>query len=447
MRFTVVLILTLALSLPAIADEIMVTVYNSNLGVVTETRQLEFDQGVGRLAFRDVPSQIDAASVRFEVIGGGGDVAILEQNYAYDLISPDQMYAKYIDQEIELIDKDGRLYVGTLMAYSSGSVTLMENSGRIKIVRLENITEINFPELPEGLITRPTLFWLYRADGKGARDCKVGYQTRGLTWNAEYVGLLDSDEKFLSMSGWSSITNNSGKTYKDAKLKLVAGDIARARPEYARGRDKVMAMAVPEADGFQEKAFFEYHLYTLPRPATVANKEIKQISLFDPAQTPVEKTYTYRPDQHPTNVSVELEFINSEEAGMGMPLPAGRVRLFKADDDGSVILLGEDRIGHTPRDEKVKIRVGNAFDIVAEEVMTDQRRISQQVEERDFKVEIRNRKDADITVVVEKRFYGYWQILASDIEYTKKDANTVLFELPVTARKTAEFTYTVRLGQ
>jgi hypothetical protein len=227
----------------------------------------------------------------------------------------------------------------------------------------------------------------------------------------------------------------------------VAGDISRAQPEYRGGREKVMAMSMPEADGFQEKAFFEYHLYTLPRPATVANKEIKQVSLFDPATTAVEKAYTFRPDRHPTNVEVSLKFVNSKAAGMGMPLPAGRLRIFKEDSDGSVILLGEDRINHTPRDEEVKVKVGNAFDIVAKETTVDQVRISQRVEERDFEIEIRNRKTTDIVVVIEKSLYGDWEILSSDLKYVKKDSKTVQFELAVAAGKTATLGYKVRFGR
>ena len=179
------------------ADEIAVTVYNSNLGVVSETRALELDKGVNQLAFRDVPSLIDPNSVTFEVLGDKGRVAILEQNYVYDLVSPDKMYAKYIDREIELVDKDGRLYSGTLLAYGGGAVTLQEKSGRVKIVTLSNITEVNFPLLPEGLITRPTLFWLYQSDSEGRKDCRVGYQTAGMTWSAEYIGVVKETLKFI----------------------------------------------------------------------------------------------------------------------------------------------------------------------------------------------------------------------------------------------------------
>lgn len=437
----------MALATAATAQDMAVTVYNSNLGVVSETRTLDFEEGNGKLAFRDVPSEIDPASVRMEVLDGA-NVTILEQNYAYDLVSPAQMYRRYIDQEIELIDEQGRLYSGNLLAYNKGAVTLMEPSGRVKVVNLDNINEVSFPELPEGLITRPTLFWLYASESAGQRKCRVGYQTSAMSWEAEYVGQLDSEEENLDLSGWASITNNSGKTYEEAKLKLVAGDIHRAPPGRGPGPDvrKMMAAAETAGAGFEEKAFFEYHLYTLPRPATVANREIKQISLFDPASTTVDKVYTYRPDRNATEVEVAIEFTNSSETGLGMPLPAGRVRLFKADEDGSVVLLGEDRIDHTPEDEELNIKVGTAFDVVAEQKVMDQRRISKQVEERDFQIELRNRKESDITVVVEKRLHGYWEVLNSDIEYTKEDAYTIQFRVPVKAGETRTFDFTVRFG-
>jgi len=422
-----------------LADDVAVTVYNSNLGVISETRTLQFERGIGRLAFRDVPSLIDASSVRFEVTASGKNATILEQNYAFDLVNPAKMYAKYIDEPIELIDKEGRLYGGKLLAHGGRAVTLQDESGRVKIVSLENITEVNFPLLPEGLITRPTLFWLYRSDFSGPLECKVGYQTSGLSWSAEYVGVLNTDDTRLDLTGWSSINNTSGKTYKDATLRLIAGDISRVRPPAARD---VMLKGMAAAEtlsgaGFEEKAFFEYHMYTLPRRATVADREIKQISLFDPAETQVEKIYLYQPDQNPRQVKVAVKFTNAKEAGLGMPLPAGRVRMFKADEDGAMILLGEDRIRHTPKDEELKVTVGYAFDIAVEEKLVDQVRISSRVDEREWAIELRNHKDEDITIAVEKKLYGFWEIIECNYDYTKKDANTVVLQVPVAADDTA----------
>ena len=430
----------------AFADDLSVTVYNSNLGVVSETRQLGFEKGTGRLAFRDVPSLIDAASVRFDLVDPGRNVVILEQNYAYDLVSPEQLYSKYLDSRIELLDKEGGLFAGTLLAYSGGSVTLMDESGEVKVILLSNIVETDFPALPDGLITRPTLFWVYQSDFAGQLNCRVGYQTAGLNWEAEYVGLLDEKETQLDLSGWASINNQSGKKYENAKLRLIAGDINRAAPPARKGYGDVemMSVGMPAPVAFEEKAFFEYHMYTLPRAATLANKEIKQISLFEPATAAVKKVYYYRPQRNAEDVQVVVEFVNSEQAGLGMPLPAGRVRIFKADQDGSLILLGEDNLEHTPRDEEISLTIGTAFDIKGEETLVNQTRVSKKVEDREFEIELRNHKKEDVTIRIEKQLWGFWEITQSSHEYKKKDAGTVTFDVPVKADSTATVRFTVR---
>ncbi len=428
------------------AADISVTVYNGNLGVIKDTRKLDFQKGMGRVSFADVPSQIDATSVGFKVATSGKNVTILEQNYAYDLVSPDKIFSKYIDKNIDLFDEKGNMFSGTLLSAGGGAVTLRDKSGKIQIIRMDKIVNSNFPELPEGLITRPTLFWLYSSDFSGSADCDVSYQTSGLNWSAEYVGLLSEDEKSLHLNGWSSINNTSGATFTDATLKLVAGDIHRAPtpPPMAKGRQNVYMEAMATDAGFQEKEFFEYHLYTLPRKATLANNEIKQISLFEPASTGVTKEYLYQPDQNDKDIKVMLKFTNSASAGLGIPLPAGRTRIFKADSDGAMILLGEDRIDHTPKDEDVKLYIGNAFDIVGEHKVMNVSRISDRVTESDIEVEIRNRKNENITVIVEKKLYGDWEILDNNLTYEKKDAYTVQFEVAVSANSKADLKFKVR---
>lgn len=427
--------------------EVSVTIYNSNLGVVKDTRQLEFEKGTGKISFTDVPSQIDATSVGFKIADPGKNAVILEQNYSYDLVNANKIYTKYLDKEINLFDKQGNLFSGTLLSFTGTQVILRDHDGKIQIVRVGEIVNSDFPELPEGLITRPTLFWLYSADFSGKADCDVTYQTSGIDWSAEYVGILSEDEKNLQLSGWASINNNCGAAFTDATLKLVAGDINRApaAPPMAKGRMYDMElMASADASGFQEKKFFEYHLYTLPRKTTLANSEIKQISLFDPARTGIEKEYIYEPDQNPKDIKVKLKFTNSEKNGMGMPLPAGRTRIFKADSDGSMILLGEDRIDHTPRNEEVKLTIGNAFDIVGEIKTANVTRISNRVSEAEYEIELRNHKDEKVTVKTIKRLNGNWTILNSNFKFDKKDAYTVEFSLPIDADGKTTLSFTVR---
>lgn len=447
MKKLIFTILMIALATAVAANDIAVTIYNSNLGVVSETRDLKFEEGVNRLAYRDVPSQIDANSVRFDLVNSDNNIGILEQNYAYDLVNSDRIYKRYIDEEIDLITKEGDMISGTLLATSGGTIILMEKSGGVKIVMIANIAEVNFPSLPDGLITRPTLFWLYQSDKAGTFPTRVSYQTGGMTWTAEYVGVLNETEDKLDMSGWAAIDNNSGKTFTDASLKLVAGDINRVHKMPAPSTQAVYEMdrfAAGAAKGFEEKSFFEYHLYTLPRKATLANREKKQISLFDPAKTTVEKKYFYRPERDAKAIDVDVTFTNDKASGLGLPLPEGRVRLFKADDDGSLILLGEDWLDHTPADEEVSLKVGSAFDIVGEQKIVNQQRISNKIEDKEFEIELRNHKKEAVKIEVEKKLYGFWDIRTADFEYVKKDANTITAEVAVPADGSVTLKFAVR---
>ncbi|MCK5125994.1 MAG: hypothetical protein KAR42_07045, partial [candidate division Zixibacteria bacterium] len=270
----------------------------------------------------------------------------------------------------------------------------------------------------------------------------------GMNWHAEYVGILSDDEKTLDLTGWVSIDNKCGKSFKDATLKVVAGDIHRV-DQNVRGRryDQVelMAMAPKAAVGFQEKAFFEYHLYTLPRKATVANNETKQISMFEPATASVEKELRYHANPGNKKINISIMIDNSKDVGLGMPLPAGRVRLFQADTDESLILLGEDRIGHTPRNEELKIKVGDAFDVVGETTEVSRRRITDKITEYDYRIEVRNQKDDKVTVVVEKSFGSFWEITNSSVDYVKKSSNRVEWTLDIDGENKGVIDFTLRI--
>jgi len=435
---------------PIAADEVALTVYNSDLGVVREVRSLTFEQGRGRIAFTDVAARIDATSVTLEMADPSRAVDILEQNYAFDLVSPDKIYSKYIDQTIDIVTEKGELFSGTLLSYTGGYLIIKQADGKIRSVVQGTVRDVTFPELPDGLITRPTLFWLYNSNFSGVADAIVGYQTGGVSWQAEYVGLLSDDEKNIDLTGWVSIDNRSGKTYKDAKLKVVAGDIHRARPEMRRGMEYLTKAAMPmvdEAMGFEEKAFFEYHLYTLPRPATLADNEIKQISMFEPATAVIEKELRYNAEPGLNDVNVFIKMKNTEAVGLGMPLPAGRVRVFKADSDRSLILLGEDRIDHTPRNEEVKLTIGKAFDVVGETTEVSRRRITDQVYETDYRIEIRNQKKEAVKVVVYKTIPGFWEIPNTSVDYVKKSASLVEWTLDIPAEGKAAIDYTIRISR
>jgi hypothetical protein len=438
---------------PAWAD-VSVTIYNQNLGLVKDVREIEFQKGRSIVEFTDVASQIDPTSVHFKLVNPSDRADILEQSYQYDLVSSSKILEKYIDKDIELFAKSAeqmgetKSYKGKLLSYSGDNVTLREPGGAIRIVRLSEITDLYFPTLPEGLITRPTLVWLLESQVSGRKKAEVSYLTSGINWHAEYVAVVDQKDENLELAGWVSIDNRSGATYQDAKVKLIAGEVHRVTEQ--RGAPQLAKVYAPEAAAgapqFEEKAFFEYHLYTLVRPATIKDNEIKQISLFPSTGVQVKKIFTYDGATYQDKVRVELEFKNSEAAGLGMPLPQGKIRVYKEDVDKALEFVGEDKIDHTPKDEKVRVFLGNAFDIVGERQRTDYKKISDDISEETYQIKLRNHKEEPVEVVVVEhlRSYTQWEIRESSLPYQKKDAGTIEFKVRLEKDQEVPLTYTVR---
>jgi hypothetical protein len=437
---------------PAYA-EVSVTIYNQDLGLIKDVRELEFKKGKSIIKFTDVAAQIDPTSVHFKPVNPSDRVSILEQNYQYDLVSSTKILQKYVDKEIELFTKSaessgqGKSYKGKLLSYSNENVTLQEPEGAIRIIRLDEVRDLYFPTLPEGLITKPTLVWLLDSQVSGKRKAEVSYLTSGINWHTEYVAVVDQKDQNLELAGWVSIDNRSGATYEEAKVKLIAGEVHRVReeripPRLAKGYVAEMA-AAPQ---FEEKAFFEYHLYTLLRPATIKDNEIKQVSLFPSTEVKVKKIFTYDGARYGDKVRVELEFKNSESEGLGMPLPQGKIRVYKEDVDKALEFVGEDKIDHTPKDEKVRVFLGNAFDIVGERQKTDFKKIRDDLTEESYQIKLRNHKEEKVEVVVVEHLYAYteWEIRESTHDYEKKDANTIEFKIHLDKDQEVVLDYTVR---
>jgi len=429
--------------------EIGLTIYNNNLALVRDVRTLQLAKGTSQIKFQDVAAQIDPTSVYFASLTAPDKVEILEQNYEYDLVNATKILQKYIEQEIRLETKEGTAYSGTLLNASEKDVILRESDGGIKIVRREAVENMAFPKLPDGLITRPTLVWSINCQQAGKHKTEVGYLTNGIQWHAEYVGVANKDDTVLELSGWVSLDNKSGATYENAKLKLVAGDVHRAqevRP-FRKGRGYAEQMTVIDRSQFEEKAFFEYHIYTLQRPATVANNQIKQISLFSPTETKVNKTYSYDGARDQKKVRVNLEFENRKKFGLGMPLPKGKVRVYKRDDDKSLIFIGEDFIDHTPKDEKVRVYVGNAFDIVGERTQKDRKSVGKTSWQETWKINLRNHKDKAVRVTVIERLSFGWEILRNSHEYKKKNATSIEFVIEIAKDTEVVVEYVVRYNK
>ena len=422
--------------------EIRLTVYNDNLGLVSEQRDIETTKGDGTVEIVDVPALIDPTSVHLNPRAGG--LQVLEQNFQYDLAGPDRILDRFLDQDIELILKEGEVKSGRLLSYQGGSIVLQSADGAVSLVPRAEVVDLRLPELPQGLRTRPTLVWRLQADKSGKTPVELSYLTEGMRWHAEYVAVSNEKDTEIELSAWVSLENNSGATFPNAKLQLIAGDVQRVQPPRP-GRDMmVRATAMMEKDMVSEESFFEYHLYTVERRTTIADRETKQIALFPSTSAPVTKIYEYNGQRDATKVSVVLETENREDRGLGMPLPAGKIRAYKKDSRGQLQFIGEDAIDHTPKNEKVRLRVGKAFDVVGERTELSQKKISDRVWEQEIEIKLRNRKEEAIDVLVEENLWGDWEIIQSTFASTKKDAQTAEFRIPVKADTEAVLRFTVR---
>ena len=466
------LILSSLLALSTAAHATEVTVYNSNLGLVKETRPFTLKNGVNEVKVEDVAAQIDPTSVHFKSLTAPDAVTVLEQDFRYDLASPDSILNRYLGKEIELqrvVGRDGEKtesVKGILLSNSNGRV--LQSGGKILINPPGNPV---LSELPEGLLTKPTLVWKINSTKAGDHDGEITYMTSGMSWSADYVLVADKDDAKGDLTAWTTIVNNSGATYKDAKLKLVAGDVHRAPVPIAARRGGIFAAKAMAPMGDQanmtEKTFFEYHLYTLTRPTTLADNSSKQVEMASAANVPIKKIYVYDgaenlyyggfgdtgfwdPNyglQSNKKISVLLELDNKKASGLGMPLPKGRVRVYKKDDDGSLQFAGEDSIDHTPKDEKVRVKMGEAFDLVGERKRTDYSSDEKKHRfEETFEIKLRNHKDSAATVTVVEHLYRWnnWKISDASAKYEKKDAQTIEFAVPVPKDGEAIVTYTVK---
>jgi hypothetical protein len=441
--------------------------------VVKTERDLELARGRGELRFVDVAALIDPTTVRFESLTDPDGTQVLEQNYQFDLVSQQKLVERFLDREITVEQTRGdkvEEFTGRLLS-ASGGLILEGRDGAIRT--LAGWSGIRFPELPGGLITRPTLVWDVIAGRAGKHRTRVSYQTQGMTWWADYNLVFepgkDPNRGRLDVGAWVSILNQSGASYPEAGLKLIAGDVQRATAEgavYGQRMAKKM-VAMEAAPGFEEKAFFEYHLYTLGRPTTLPDHSTKQIELFEAARdVPARKILVYyglpghwgvfpNPmtdrnlgiESNP-KVDVYLQFRNESESGLGVPLPSGRIRVNQLDPaDDSLEFIGEAVIDHTPKDEEVLIRLGSAFDVVGERKQTDFRvDTARKWMEETIAVELRNHKDDPVEVLVKENLYRWvnWEIVEASHPWDKIDARTIHFPVEVPANGEIEVTYRVR---
>ncbi len=441
--------------------DLAVTVYNSNLALVRDVRQLNLPTGESLLRFMDIAATINPATVHFRSLTEPARLGVLEQNYEYDLLEPQKLLQKYVGREVILVrarQEGGTTrweeVKATLLAYNNGPVWKIGD----EIVTGMSADSFRFPQLPENLYSRPTLLWQLENSGARRHRVEASYLAGNLSWNADYVLTVGRDDRAADLDGWVTLVNHSGTAFKNARLQLVAGDLHRVMEQYQRdavaGRGMLeKAAAAPQ---FAQEAFSEYHLYTLGRRTSLFDKETKQISLLSSSNVPVENVYVvegqqfyYRNYQHPGSplkdaVKVYFKFKNEEKAGLGMPLPGGVVRVYQADSKGGVLFVGEDRITHTPKDETLSLHIGNAFDVVCERKQTDFKKISDRVYEMEFEITLRNHKDAPITVEVNEPIGGDWEMLQSTHKWNKTSAWAAQFQVPVAKNGTSVLRYRIR---
>jgi hypothetical protein len=440
--------------------DLAVTVYNSNIALVRDVRNISLPSGTFRLKLMDIAATVNPATVHFRSLNEPDKLNVLEQNYEYDLLEPAKLLHKYVGKEVTLVRSS--MDNGTTKREEIKATLLSDNNGPVWKIGNDIVTggyaeSYRFPEVPANLYDRPTLLMSLENSGSAKQQIEASYLANNLSWNSDYVLTVGRDDKAADLDGWVTLTNNSGTGFHNARLQLVAGDLNRVYPSAAPAANRDMAMAkAVRAEQFAQENFSEYHLYTLGRKTSVEDKETKQISLLQGSNVPVEKHFVvngqnfYYHNQYSPgspikdNVMVFYKFKNDEKSGLGMPMPAGTVRVYQKDSKGGVLFVGEDRIDHTPKDEALNIHIGNAFDVIAERKQTDYKHVDTHTWEMEFEITLRNHKDTGITVEVNEPIGGDWEMLNSTFKYSKTAAFAAQFSVPVAANGTAVLKYRIR---
>jgi len=436
-------------------QDVAITIYNSNIGLVKDTRLIDLRSGVHELKFMDVAAKIDPTTVHIKSLLNGSSINVLEQNYEYDLLSPQKLLEKFVGQKVQLAminpeTKKEEIVEAILLSTQGGNIFQIGDK-----IHIGHHGRILLSKIPENLIPQPTLVWTLENRFLRPQKLEASYLTSGINWKADYVAVLNKLDTLADLTGWVTIDNRSGATYQNALLKLVAGDIHRVKGEMRMDYARPMVAAKEVSQQFKEESFFEYHLYTLDRRTIIKDNQTKQMTLLDANQVPIKKLFIFsghpqyyysRYDQRSNKqkVGVFLELENTKKNNLGMPLPKGTVRVYKEDKDGSLQFIGEDRIDHTPKDEKFKIKIGEAFDLVGEKIQTDYKHLGYNLYEVAFEVSFRNHKKEDIKVLVEEPIPGDWEMLSNTHPYEKLQAHLIRFEVPVGKDKEVKVKYRIR---
>ncbi|MHB2150717.1 DUF4139 domain-containing protein [Calditrichota bacterium LG25] len=417
-------------------SDLSITVTGQNLGLVHERREIDLKKGVSEYWLTDIPQQIDATSVLVE--SPDNAFLVLEQNYEYDLINVSKVLDKSIDRQIWVEDPALGQISGKLLANNAEYLMLLDEQGQLQILPRNDKQKVllkDYARQKDQFITKPTLVWKVKARKAGKHPLVLTYLTRGLKWRADYVGRLKDDDQQLQLACWVTIENRSGRAYNNARLKLMAGELNIVRDVFQRKSmvNRLMATAATRESQFEEKEFFEYHLYTLEGRTTLLNNQIKQIQLFPETAVKVKKSFVVT-SYAPQKVEVKIKFKNSKQNNLGIPFPAGKVRLYK-EDGQDLEFIGEDTIEHTPRNEEILLTVGRAFDLVSKRNVLKTERPSKEKEKRTIEYVLRNHKKQDVLVEIIEYVPSYRQVelLSSNFEALETKANYLKFKIPVKA--------------
>ena len=440
---------------------VAITIYNEDLALVKDARKITLDEGPNRVALRDVSARMRPETAQLRSVSHPGSFSLLEQNFDFDLLTPAKLLEKYVGKTVRVV----RTHPTTGVETTETAQVLAANEGVVLKIgdRIETGVpgRIVFDGVPSNLRDRPTLVTELVSKRAGAQDMELSYLTGGLSWKADYVAELNADDSSIDLNGWVTLVNQSGTSYSNAKLQLVAGDVNRVKDEM-RGRledRKVMALAAPAAAPMAQESLFEYHLYTLGRPTTIANQQTKQVAMLGATGVPVTKEllvrgadYYYRSSVgdigQKLKAGVYVEFANREAARLGMPLPKGVVRVYKRDSAGNAQFVGEDRIDHTPKNETVRLKLGDAFDVTADKKQTDFKRReptnkASYVFESAYEIVLRNAKTEAVAVTVREPVPGDWTMLEESQAHTKAAAGTAQWRVNVPAGGSTTLKYRV----
>jgi hypothetical protein len=416
------------------------TLYTSDLGLVKENRAVEFRGGRDTLRLEDVSRQLDPSSMRLTPSSG----RLERLAYRWDVASGDGLLERAIGARVRIMSKNERVTEGTLLSADGAWLVVRAEDGAIVTLSREAMQEIRLARPDASLSLRPAIEAVVDGARRGPGSADLFYLTGGLSWAAEHT-LVRTGETSARWSSAVRVENTTGRAYTDAKVKLVAGDIARGGPRPPRAEMMAQAMKVSDGAGAapEEQSFSDYHLYTLPGTATLRDRESQTFVLLEPKDVAVKPLYVYRGGDA-AGVQSKLELVNNAREGTGAPLPAGRVRTYMADADQDLQLTGETSMRHTAVDEKFTLTIGYAFDLAAERKQTSERRVSDREREYSVEIKLRNRKKVDATIVVEEPVGGDIEVLKSSLPVSRTDANLLKFTVPVAAGKEVVLTYTAR---